>query len=158
MKKIFLMAGAALAMMSMVACCGDQKSCTANSGCSNDDDKVFVGVMPAADCDGVFYTLALDYDDDATKGDYKMVEAYLQTDSLAGLNVSASYASEGDFTVAKQGDKTYIKLVKDQKDSAAEASDNVYFIVDSDSQLTMANDSLEVSTTPGLNYSLKLSK
>lgn len=158
MKKIFLMAGAALAMMSMVACNGDQKSCAANGGCSNDDDKVYVGVMPAADCDGVFYTLALDYDDNATKGDYKMVESYLQNDSVAGLTVSTSFASEGDFTVGKQGDKTYIKLVKDQKDSAAEASDNVYFIVDSDSQLTMANDSLQVSTTPGMNYTLKLSK
>ncbi|MDE6556081.1 MAG: copper resistance protein NlpE [Duncaniella sp.] len=156
MKKIVLMAGAALAMMSMVACSGDNKC---GSTCDNkcDGDVVFTGVLPAADAEGVRYTLALDCDDDCTKGDYKLVETYIKADTVSALGYkdAASFASEGDFTVVKNGDKTYLKLVKDAKDSSAQAADNLYFVVDSDSTITMTNAQFEVSETPGMNYTLQ---
>ncbi len=160
MKKTMVLATAALAMLSMVGCSGN-KSCKGEA-CTNkcDKDMVYTGVMPAADCDGIRYTLTLDYDDDARDGDYHLTETYLQADTLSatGYKDLATYASEGDFTISKQGDKTYLKLVKDPKDSSAEASDNLYFVVDGDSTITMTNSHFEVSEMPGMNYTLKLAK
>lgn len=154
------MGAAAMAMLSLAAC-SNNGSCNGSTCKDNDKDMVYTGVMPAADCDGVRYTLTLDYDDDAKDGDYKLVETYIQADttSMIGYKDLNSFASEGDFTVNKQGDKTYLKLVKDQKDSSANSVDGpLYFIVDSDSTITMANAELETSTTPGMNYTLKLAK
>lgn len=155
-----VLAAAALAMLSMVSCSGN-KSCKGETCASKcDKDMVYTGVMPAADCDGIRYTLTLDYDDDGRDGDYHLTETYLQADTLSatGYKDLVTYASEGDFTVNKQGDKTYLKFVKDKKDSSAEASDDMYFIVDSDSTITMSNSDLEVSAMPGMNYTLKLAK
>lgn len=159
MKKIVLMAGAALVALGMASCSGNKtegdKAC--DSKCDKGDvEAVFTGVLPAADCDGIRYTLTLEYDADDKDGDYKLVETYIQEDSTAttGYKDLRSVASEGDFTVSKQGDKTYLKLVKDAKDSAPEASDNLYFVVDSENAITMTNADFEVSTTPGVNYTL----
>lgn len=119
-------------------------------------DEVYTGVIPAADCDGIRYTLTLDYDDDAKDGDYKLVETYIQADSTSAIGYSdvKTFASEGDFTVNKKGDKTYLKLVKDQKDSQAGSAETpIYFVIDSDSTITMTNADLEIPATPG--YTLK---
>lgn len=159
MNKIMLMAAAGVTMLSMAACTGTK--CDKGASCSmSDKEVVYTGVLPAADCDGVRYTLHLDYDDDATKGDYKLVETYLQADTLSALGYkdAQTFASEGDFTVGNQAGKTYLRLVKDAKDSSAEAADMMYFVVDSDSTVTMANSDLEVSTLPGMNYTLKIAK
>ena len=125
------------------------------------DDKVYTGVLPAADADGVRYTLKLDYDDNGMKGDYDLVETYLKADTVSALGYKdlRSFISEGDFKVEKQGDKTYLQLVKDQKDSSIGSAETpMYFLVDSDSTLTMTNAQLEVSATPGMNYTLKLAR
>lgn len=160
MKKTALLGGAALLALAMTACgnCG-------NKACGNDSkdglDKVYTGVLPAADCDGVRYTLTLDYDHNQKDGDYDLVETYLRSDStaMAGYKDIATYRSEGDFTVEKQGEKTYLKLVKDAKDSSTGSIETpLYFVVDSDSTLSMANAQLEVPETPGMNYTLKLGK
>lgn len=156
MKKTFVLATAALAMLSMAACSGE-KSCKGEA-CSKDskNDVVYTGVMPAADCDGIRYTLLLDYDDDMTDGDYKLVETYIQGDTLSPIGYTdiKSFASEGDFTVNKQNGKTYLKLQEETKNPSATAL-TTYFIVDSDSTITMANSDLEASTLPGMNYTLK---
>ena len=159
MKKSILLGGAALLTLAMTACgnCGD-------TACGNDRghdgiDKVYTGVIPAADCDGIRYTLTLDYDHDDNDGDYRLVETYLRGDSTAmiGYRDIATFYSEGDFRVKKQGEKTYLELVKDAKDSSAGSIDTpIYFVVDSDSTITLANDQLEVPQTPGLNYTLKV--
>ncbi|MBD5212749.1 MAG: copper resistance protein NlpE [Bacteroidales bacterium] len=161
MKKTFLMATAGLALISLAAC--SNKSCD-NGSCSNgkgDRNEVFTGVLPAADCDGIRYTLHLDYDDNGKDGDYKLVETYLRQDStgMAGIKDIASFASEGDFVVSQDNGKTIIKLVKDQKDSGAGSVETpIYFIANGDSTLTLTNDSLKVPDTPGLNYTLRRSK
>ncbi len=160
MKKIVMMAGVAVAMMSMASCCGekscDKGSCAASGGC----DKVYTGVIPAADVLGIRYTLGLDYDDNGQKGDYTLVETYIDGDSASTLGYKdvASFASEGDFTVGQKDGKTFLRLTKDAKDSSAQAADVLYFLVSSDSTVTLSNDALDNFSTPGMNYTLKLAK
>ncbi len=161
MKKSILLATAAFAVLAMSACSGE-KSCKGEA-CAKDGGKdvVYTGVMPAADCDGVRYTLHLDYDDEMTDGDYKLVETYIQADTLSatGYKDLKTFASEGDFTVNKQDGKTYLKLEKDAKDSSALSIDTpLYFVIDSDSTITMTNSSLETSSLPGMNYTLKIAE
>lgn len=170
MKKSFYLAAAALAMMSMAACSGNNtnKSCDGDGSCkSKCKDQVYTGVLPAADAAGVRYTLTLDYDDDHnyTDGDYDLIETYLLTDSVSatGYKDGQSFKSEGDFTVMKgSGEnegKTYLKLVQDAKDSAKGSNAGpMYFLVESDSTVVMVDSDLQTSVNPDLNYTLKLVK
>lgn len=162
MKKIVLMAGAALATLAFASCSNcDKTSCDANGAQKSDVDALYTGILPAADCDGVMYNLILDYDHEDNDGDYTLVENYMQTDtaSVAGFKSVASYVSEGDFTIEKKDNKTVLKLVKDTKDSAQGSIDTpLYFLVDSESSITLVNQDLEVSTTPGMNYTLTKAK
>ena len=153
-----------MAMVMMAACSGSQK--TNMPGRTGDcKDEVFTGVLPAADADGVRYTLKLDYDDDKnnTEGDYDLVEVYLVGDSTSstGYKDGARFKSEGDFTVMNgtgaNASKTYIKLTQDARDSSKGSNGGpMYFLVESDSTLVMVNAELEQSVMPGMNYTLKL--
>ncbi len=160
MKKIVLMAGVALATLGFASCDSNKTTnaadATAVTAQEKNVDAVYTGVMPAADADGVRYTLLLDYDNDDKDGDYTLVETYIQADTTATLGYKdlRSYVSEGDFTVEQKDGKSYLKLVKDAKDSSKDAADNLFFLVDSDNSITMTNASLEVSETPGMNYTL----
>lgn len=162
MRKFLFMAGTALLMTLGIASCGND-NCKGGACQGDDMDKVYTGVLPAADCDGVRYTLTLDYDHHDNEGDYKLVETYLAADTTTVLGVRdlKTFASEGDFTVEKKDDKTYLKLVKDAKDSSTGSVDTpIYFLVDSDSTLTMTNQNLELAndSTGRMNYTLKLGK
>lgn len=160
MKKSLFMGAAALALFSLASCNSNCKTDTCDKGKCDDKDVVYTGVLPAADCDGVRYTLALDYDHHDNDGDYHLVETYLKADSVAALGYKdvATFASEGDFTVVKQDGKTYLKLVKDVKDSSAKAVASLNFLVDSDSTITLVNDQLQPSENPALNYTLSIAK
>ena len=158
MKKMILGA-ASLAMVMMAACSGSPK--TELPG--NTKDEVYTGVLPAADADGVRYTLKLDYDSDKPGGDYDLVEVYLVGDSTSatGYKDGARFKSKGDFTVmdgtGANSAKKYLKLTQDAKDSSkGSAGGPMYFLVDSDSTLVMVNAELEQSAMPGMNYTLKL--
>lgn len=163
MKKAFY-AAAAVAMLGMSACSGN--SCDSKSCAAGDDKKmeqVYTGVLPAADCDGIRYTLKLDYDDDHnyTDGDYDLVMTYIGSDStsVTGYKDITTDKSEGDFKVFEGKDanagKTYIELTQDAP--KGQKGDTMYFIIDSDSTITMVNSELELPV-PGLNYSLKLAR
>lgn len=157
MNKLVYYAAAALSVVSMAACSG--KKC-GEGKCAERADEVYSGVLPAADADGISYTLKLEYDDDKDNkaGDYELNETVLGSDSV-GLNHKATYLSEGDFTTVEKDGKKYLKLVKDAKESNASASDSMIFLVSSDSTLTMVNDSFEAAPdSAGLNYTLKLMK
>ena len=155
MKKALYMA-AAVALLGMSACTGtscDSKVCKT-------DDKVYTGVLPAADCDGIRYTLKLDYDDDHnyTDGDYDLLETYIAADSTSALGYKdlRTVKSEGDFTVVKTKDgKTGLKLVEEVR--KGQQGETMYFVVDSDSTITMTNSDFETAAS-GLNYTLKLAK
>lgn len=158
MKKAFLsLAALALVAVGAVSC---QSKCDKAAGVMNnsDDDVAYTGLIPAADALGVRYTLLLDYDDNNTKGDYDLIETYVMADTLSasGLKDADSFKSEGDFTVGKTQDgKSYLKLVQDLKDSSAgSAAGPLYFLVDSDSTLTLVGEDLQPSVTPGMNYTL----
>lgn len=162
MKKMILGA-ASLAVLMMAACSG--KNSTYSNMPGNDKDEVYTGVLPAADADGVRYTLKLDYSDDNnyTTGDYDLVEVYLRGDSLSATSYKDGerFKSKGDFTVMDgTGDnsaKKYIKLTQDAKDSSKGSNGGpMYFLVESDSTLVMVNAELEQSVMPGMNYTLKL--
>ncbi|MDE7153645.1 MAG: copper resistance protein NlpE [Muribaculaceae bacterium] len=160
MKKTILFSAAGLALLSLAACSGNcQKGgCQKDGLCVKSDiDQVYTGILPAADCDGVRYTLTLDYDDDGNDGDYKLIETYLKADTavVTGYSDIKSFVSEGDFRVERKGDKTYLKLVKDRDDSQIGSVDTpIYFVVDTDSTITMTDSNLQVATS-GLNYTLK---
>lgn len=160
MKKTIYFAAAALSLMSLAACSGNNKCGDANV--ADKPDETFTGLVPAADGPGIRYTLKLDYDDDKANkaGDYDLVETYVEADSVMknGYRDDVSYKSEGDFTVIEQNGRNYLKLVKDAKDSNPQASSDLYFLVDSDSTLTMVNSRLEPAVADSLNYTLRLVK
>ena len=148
-------------MVSMAACSGNK--CAKDGKCEERPDELYTGVLPAADCDGIRYTLKLDYDDDDNnmKGDYDLTETYLTADStaVAGTKDKESFVSEGDFSVIEKEGKKYLKLVKDAKDSNPQAIDLLYFEVTSDSTLLMVNNDLTAPVdSVALNYTLKLAK
>lgn len=152
---------AALALIPLGACSGNQGK--AQGAKVEDKEDVYTGVLPAADAEGIRYTLKLDYDDDDSNmsGDYKLVETYLVSDSTAKIQHrdSVSFKTEGDFYVESGTGNgvsvKYLKLVPDKKFSNGET---LYFLIDSDSTLTLTNSELQVSQNPGLNYTLNLVK
>lgn len=157
MKTIYLLAIGALAI---AAGCNGKQSCDKNGACTAKGDKVEVysGVMPAADCAGIRYTIKMDFDDDRnyTDGDYDMTQVYLQGDSTAigGVADGKTFVSEGDFEV-KTGmpgkpDVKYVVMTPDKKYAAT--APTMYFVIDSDSTMTMVNADLTPSGTPELNY------
>lgn len=161
MKKTLFMATAAVAMLGLAACSGN-KDCSGKACTPDLEDMTYTGVLPAADCDGIRYTVKLDYDHDKKnmEGDYNLVETYLEADTTStnGVRDNISFRSEGDFTVMEQNGKKYLKLVKDNKDSNPQATDMLYFLIENDSTLTMVNSDLQVAPTDSLNYSLRLVK
>lgn len=159
MKKTFYFAAAALVALAAGAC-SDKGSCTKDSA-RGDLKEVFTGVLPAADAEGIRYTLNLDYDDDNnyTDGDYALVETYLvtNTDSVSKLsyNDSVSYKSKGDFNVVEKNGNKYLQLVPDRKYPNASA---LNLMVNNDSTLTLVGSNLEPAEPSALNYTLKLVK
>lgn len=160
-KTVIFASVATIFVLALGACSGKQ-ACSKGT-CSlgtDDEDKVYTGVLPGADTDGIRYTLKLDYDDDNNKeGDYKLIETYLTTDSLSktGYRDFKSFKSEGDFTVLNKNGKDYLKLVQDRNDSSVESNAGpIYFLVASDSTLTLVGEDLQEAVMPGVNYTLKI--
>lgn len=159
MKKTIFAATAAFFLLSAVAC----SQSGAQSGKVSDRDETYTGILPAADVDGIRYTLRLDYNDDHgnTDGDYDLVQSYLVADTAAttGFRDSVSFNSKGDFTVetgtGEQAGISYLKLVPDRKYADA---DTLYFLVSSDSTLTLTNAQLDAPVSSALNYTLTLVK
>lgn len=143
MKTLVYMAAAA-AMLSLAACSGKQAAEAANQGEATDTvvTETYVGVLPAADADGVQYSVVLNYTGD-TEGQYEMVQSYLMADS-----VSESFETSGDFTVNANDSIKYITL------AAQDSTQNVYFVVASDSTITLVDATLTPSANPELNYTL----
>ncbi len=83
----------------MVAACSDNKKCASSDECpatacttQTDGDITYAGLLPAADAEGIEYTLVLNYDDDGDGGDYKLTERYIG-------KADAVFVSEGDFSL-----------------------------------------------------------
>lgn len=167
MKKLILGLIALIGLTGFAACSGNSSKSECDSckhkKCAQTkcEDQVFTGILPGADCDGIRYTLKLDYDDDKnfSEGDYDLIENYLEADSTAsdGYKSIERIKSEGDFTVlngeGSNAGKKLLKLVADAEDSDSKAQRELYFIVESDSTLIMTNADYQVAES-GLNYTL----
>lgn len=148
MKKLFLMAVAAIAVLGMASCAGKQAATetTEEAATTTVDKAAYTGILPAADCDGIWYTLQLN------DGKYDMIETYFALDTTATVGISeiVSVKSEGSYETVDNNGASYLKLTPDVKDSAAQA----LFFLAGDSTITMVNAELEAPATPDY-YTLK---
>lgn len=157
MKKLYFLY--AVAFAAMASCSGNgQKADTTTVTPATDTEtrqEVYTGVLPAADTEGIEYTLSLEYDSDENGegGDYTMRQVYIsETDP-------ATFDSKGDFKVMtgtpQSQQQRYLRLISDSENGSP--VDTTYFIVTSDTIVTMVGSDLTPSVT-GLNYDLKLKK
>lgn len=154
MKKSLTFVAAAAAILSLASCTGKQAAAEATPETEPETvatvTETYTGVLPAADAEGIEYTVALTYTGE-DNGQYDMTQTYLVADSTVE---AAVFTSTGDFTVGQDeatGTK-YIKL------AGKEASEDVYFVVATDSTITMADATLTTPDTPGMNYTLTATK
>lgn len=150
MKKLFLTVTAAVALVAMVACSGKKAEATeenAEATATTSVKAAYTGVLPAADCDGVWYTLQLN------DGKYDMIETYfaLDTAANAGINEILSVKSEGTVETLEKGGYSYIKLTPSTEDAA------ICFLNATDSTLIMLNADLETPAAPDF-YTLNIVK
>lgn len=161
MKKALL--GLFLAPLALASCGNCNNGICNNSG----DDKVeiYSGILPAADAEGILYTLRLDYDDDHnfTDGDYDLTQTALVSDStaMAVVNDGPVNFTEGDFRIQSKNvngtDTRYIRLVPKAKKSLGAADNStLYFLVNGDNTLTLVNADLTKAANDSLNYTLTL--
>lgn len=122
---------------------------------STDRHEEYTGVLPAADTEGIEYTLHLKYDsdDNFTEGDYRMHQVYMSATN------PVTYDSKGNFKVLtgtpRSATQKYLRLISDPANNAP--TDTTYFVVSSDSTITMTGSDL-VPAASGLDYTLKLKK
>lgn len=118
--------------------------------------EVYSGVLPAADADGMRYTVTMDYTD-ADKGTFTMQQTALTADdaSATGYTDGTSFDYKGDFTVGTKDDTKYIKLTGTMGDETQ--TEDFYFIIESDSTITFTGAEPVKIDTP-LNYTLSLVK
>lgn len=131
----------------MLAACNNGK--TASNANSEDttatDSAIYAGVIPAADCFGIRYRVALAQD--STLG-FSLEESYLKAET----EVDTTFTYTGTATVKRVGEDTYYVLPA-EKDMPA-----YNFLQLNDSTLRKVNADLEQSAVKGLNYDLKLQK
>lgn len=150
----------AAALVALAGCSGNKQQQTAATDVNpvtdtDDRHEEYTGVLPAADTEGIEYTLHLEYDrdDNFTEGDYRMRQVYMSATN------PTTYDTKGDFKVLKgtpqSPDQMYLQLVSDPENNAP--ADTTYFLVSSDSTLTMVGQDLTPAVS-GLNYDLKLKK
>lgn len=159
MKKLYSLYAAA-AVAALASCSGgagqkaDTTTTDVNPVTETDATKaVYTGVLPAADTEGIEYTLTLDYtrDSDFKTGGFKMRQVYLSATD------PTTYDSKGKFEVKtgtpQSATQRYVMLVPEVENGAP--ADTTYFLVTSDSTVTMVGRDLTPAAS-GLNYDLKL--
>lgn len=154
MKKTLLISSMALAALMILPGCADK--CGKSGNACDTDDMVYTGMLPAADADGVRYTLTVDYDDDDNDGDFDLVETYVAADTVGQMSYRdvASFKSKGDFKVVDKEGKKYLVL----KPGSKKTGEELTFLVASDSTLTLVNNSFEPAADSTMNYTLRLVK
>ncbi len=150
MKSYFV--AAALGMLALSACNGTDKSATTATAAADSvkseatiaqsKTEIFKGMLPAADADGIEYTLTLNYTDDNC-GTYNLVQVYQNKDK-------SSFTDDGSFVIDKKDDKSYLKLTDSKNNSSVQ-----YYLIDSPSKITLVGADMKPAAT-GLNYSLTL--
>ncbi|MDE6238885.1 MAG: copper resistance protein NlpE N-terminal domain-containing protein [Muribaculaceae bacterium] len=151
MKKLFLTATAAVALVSMVACSGKKTEVAEDTtpATTTTEKAAYTGIIPAADCDGIWYTLQLN------DGKYDMIETYFALDTTANLGIDEllSVKSDGTYETVVNNGTNYLKLTPSVNDSSA--SD--YYFLNGDSTLVLVNAEFELPSTPDY-YTLNIVK
>lgn len=160
MKKTLFFTTAAFAAISIASCSGPKKT-DSEQGETRSELEVYSGILPAADTDGIKYTLRLNFspDSDFKSGSYDLEESYLMVDTLStdGFKCTGTDISNGTFSVfAGEGSDSGRHYLKLDNSSDTVAAPPVFFLIENDSTLTMVNQQLEPSVNPDLNYSLIL--
>ncbi len=161
MKKTLL--GIALVSLAFASC--SDKNCNGEKcDAKSDRTELYAGILPAADAQGVLYSLVLDYDDDDnyTTGDFELTQSYLMNDTVAASGIRAGLTSvaEGDFTLGTKGTSSetvkYLTLTPKAKDAIGNAdSAPLYFLINDDNTLTLVNSELTKAENDSLNYTLE---
>lgn len=154
MKTKFLLFGAVAAMTSLASCSSSATDTTTDADSTAVAvEKVYSGVVPAADAAGIRYTVTLTTDSTNTDtGSYNLVEAVLKGD---GVSDSTEIKTTGAFVVESKDGKSYLKLMPEATDSTALP---IYFYIASDSTIVMVNADLQESANHELNYTLNIQK
>ncbi len=151
MKKLLFIATATIAILGMAACSGKKAAEATETADSTAVAKAaYTGILPGADCDGIWYTLQLN------DGNYDMIETYFALDTTAnlGINEILSIKSEGTYATVDTNGYSYIRLTPSVNDSAVE---DICFLNATDSTLILINEELETPTAPDF-YTLKAVK
>lgn len=142
-------------MIAMASCSSSKTdaSSTESDSAAVTVEKVYSGVLPAADAAGIRYTVTLTADSASTvAGSYNLVEAMLKSD---GVSDSTEVKTTGAYMVQTKDGKSYLKLTPEVADSTAQP---LYFYIASDSTIIMVNADLQESANPDLNYTLNIQK
>ena len=103
---------------------------------------VYKGLLPAADCSGIEYTLCIDTVNDS----YHLTTVYIDAE---GTGKNLSFTSEGKRSMIHRGEgedaRVFYKLTPCGKDTAS-----VYFMVVNDSTLRLVNADLQEPTNKTL--------
>ena len=104
--------------------------------------QVYKGLLPAADCSGIEYTLGIDTVNDS----YQLTTVYIDAE---GTGKNLSFTSEGKRSMIHRGEgedaRVFYKLTPCGKDTAS-----VYFMVVNDSTLRLVNADLQEPTNKTL--------
>lgn len=141
MKKLLFVATATIALFGMVACNGKKAAETEEAADTTAVKTAYTGILPGADCDGIWYTLQLN------DGNYDMIETYFALDTTANFNINEilSVKSEGTYETVEKDGFSYLKLTPSVEDSAVQ---DICFLNATDSTLILLNAELETPTAP----------
>lgn len=144
MKKTYFILAAAAAMVATTACSKKAETATTDETTVEATAAEYSGVLPAADADGVNYTVSLTAETDTT-GTFSMTEDYIQGDTIG-----QSFTSAGTYAVIENEGQKYVALAQD-------AANITYFRCDGDTAITMVSADLTPAVSD-LNYTLTRTK
>jgi uncharacterized lipoprotein NlpE involved in copper resistance len=148
MKKTIFMLFACTAIMA--SCNNGKTTSTAEAeDTTTVDSVVYEGMVPAADCYGINYRLAMAQD---STMEFSLTESYMRSETEVDTTFSYKGSAVADTKTADGKENNYLKLPTAENDT-------IYFLVLNDSILRMVNADLEEAVkTEGISYDLKLVK
>lgn len=141
MKKFFVFSGIMAVLLSCQSKTAKNVSVD-NEPAQCEHTQVYKGLLPAADCSGIEYTLGIDTLNDS----YHLTTVYIDAE---GTGKNLSFTSEGKRSMIHRGEgedaRVFYKLTPCGKDTAS-----VYFMVVNDSTLRLVNTNLQEPTNKTL--------
>lgn len=113
--------------------------------------RTYEGILPAADCPGIRYTLIIKNREHSGDGTFSLTQTYLEAEDGKDISFSSTgkrYTLRG---IPDNADATVWELVPDEEE------EKTYLLCDNDSTLTLLGQDFKKPETE-LNYSIKLVK